>query len=116
MFHQKKKGRLEEPSKRDILTEYFGGKHLLQMVCSMCPQEINGRLWGEREPSSCAKCMGNQNHWLCGAETGFWMRRNWRKCEAREKNGSVGVVVLAFDVDLSLGCPMSPFAQAVRRR
>lgn len=55
--------------------------------------------------------------------TGFAERRRGFGCEEidvnvrlERENGPVGVVVLVFDVDLSLGCPMSPFAQAVRRR
>jgi hypothetical protein len=69
---------LEELSRRGILIAYFGGKHLLQMVCSMCLKDKWQVVGGARAVVMCEMARKPE-------PPALWSRDGGLGCEAKER-------------------------------
>jgi hypothetical protein len=81
------------------------------MVRSTCPQNKRQVVGGARAGrGGVGRVSRKQNHQLCGAGTGVLDAKRLGvnvRPERERENRFGGVVVLAFDVDLSFGCWLS---------
>jgi hypothetical protein len=86
----KEKARLEEPSRRDILLSILEGSICFKWSAPCALKNKRQVVGGARALVMC-EMHGQPEPLALRSGDGFWMRRDWRKCEARERKMGLSV-------------------------